>query len=233
MPETVSKPKSRDGAKPHDDEKSLEEKAPIVEVVAEDGDQVEPPPPEVVEPDPELSPEEAEQVRKEYLLTRFWISARGYWGTPGRPARLAIFDRAIAPDRRHRRLPVRHQRLESRDLRRHREARRGDRVSSDRDLLPAGDRQRRARRGAGVRAHEHPAPLAHLADDLGGLALARQWPLLPAQPGRRRPQESGIPHRRGFADRDRFAGRFHRRRDRRRSCRPRPSSSCSGPSAAR
>ena len=83
MPETVSKPKSRDGAKPHDDEKSLEEKAPIVEVVAEDGDQVEPPPPEVVEPDPELSPEEAEQVRKEYLLTRFWISARGYWGRQG------------------------------------------------------------------------------------------------------------------------------------------------------
>jgi putative ATP-binding cassette transporter len=83
MPKTVSKPKSRDGAKSHDDEKSLEEKAPIVEVVAEDGDQVEPPPPEVVEPDPELSPEEAEQVRKEYLLTRFWISARGYWGRQG------------------------------------------------------------------------------------------------------------------------------------------------------
>jgi putative ATP-binding cassette transporter len=69
--------------KPHDDEKSREEKAEIVEVVAEDGDEVEPPPPEIVEPDPELSPEEAEQVRKEYLLTRFWISARGYWGRSG------------------------------------------------------------------------------------------------------------------------------------------------------
>jgi putative ATP-binding cassette transporter len=58
-------------------------KPPIVEVVAEDGDQVEPPPPEVVEPDPELSPEEAEEARKDYLLTRFWISARGYWAKKG------------------------------------------------------------------------------------------------------------------------------------------------------
>src|SRR5215470_10578231 len=83
MPDTATKPKPRDGAKSHDDEKSREEKAPIVEVVAEDGDDVEPPPPEIVEPDPELTPEEAEQVRKEYLLTRFWISARGYWGRKG------------------------------------------------------------------------------------------------------------------------------------------------------
>lgn len=42
-----------------------------------------PPPPELVEPDPELSPEEAEQARKDYLLTRFWISARGFWGGNG------------------------------------------------------------------------------------------------------------------------------------------------------
>ena len=59
------------------------EKSEIVDVVAEDGDPVEPPPPEVVEPDPELSPEQAEQARKDYLLTRFWISARGYWGNNG------------------------------------------------------------------------------------------------------------------------------------------------------
>src|SRR5438045_9046299 len=57
--------------------------SPIVDVPAETGDPIEPPPPEVVEPDPELSPEEAEQVRKDYLLTRFWISARGYWGKTG------------------------------------------------------------------------------------------------------------------------------------------------------
>jgi vitamin B12/bleomycin/antimicrobial peptide transport system ATP-binding/permease protein len=57
-------------------------KSSIVKVATKDGDQVEPPP-EVVEPDPELSPEEAEQARKEYLLTRFWISARGYWGKNG------------------------------------------------------------------------------------------------------------------------------------------------------
>lgn len=51
----------------------------IVAVNAETGDPVEPPPPEVVEADPLLSPEEAEQVRKDYLLTRFWISAKGFW----------------------------------------------------------------------------------------------------------------------------------------------------------
>ena len=75
-----------DSRKPSDSEtaaKSREEKAEIVEVVAEDGKQVEPPPPEVVEPDPELNEEEAEAVRKDYLLTRFWISARGYWGRNG------------------------------------------------------------------------------------------------------------------------------------------------------
>jgi putative ATP-binding cassette transporter len=58
-------------------------KSSIDDVVTEGGDQVEPPPPEAVEPDPKLSPEEAEQARKDYLLTRFWISARGYWGRSG------------------------------------------------------------------------------------------------------------------------------------------------------
>lgn len=58
-------------------------KPPIVEIKGESGDEVVPPPPEVIEPDPELSPEEAEQARKDYLLTRFWISARGFWGRNG------------------------------------------------------------------------------------------------------------------------------------------------------
>jgi putative ATP-binding cassette transporter len=60
-----------------------DEKSEFVEVIAEDGDHVEPPPPEANESDPEMSPEEAEQARKDYLLTRFWISARGYWGSKG------------------------------------------------------------------------------------------------------------------------------------------------------
>src|SRR3954453_15152246 len=63
--------------------KSSPSDAPIVEVAAESGKNVEPPPPELLETDPELSPEEAEQVRKDYLLTRFWISARGFWGAHG------------------------------------------------------------------------------------------------------------------------------------------------------
>ncbi|WP_028348435.1 ABC transporter ATP-binding protein/permease [Bradyrhizobium murdochi] len=60
-----------------------QEDSEFVDVTAEGGERVEPPPPEVVEPDPEMSPEEAEQARKNYLLTRFWISARGYWGSGG------------------------------------------------------------------------------------------------------------------------------------------------------
>ncbi len=68
MPEAAAKP--RPAAK----------KPPMVE---EDGDRVEPPPPEALETEAGLSPEEAEQARKDYLLTRFWISARGFWGKNG------------------------------------------------------------------------------------------------------------------------------------------------------
>jgi len=82
MTETAAKPRHDEEARPKDDEKP-DEKAPIVEVVAEGGEQVEPPPPEILEPDPELTPEQAEEARKGYLLTRFWISARGYWGRNG------------------------------------------------------------------------------------------------------------------------------------------------------
>ena len=40
-------------------------------------------PPEVAEPGEIMSPEEAEQARKRYLLERFWISGRGFWGKRG------------------------------------------------------------------------------------------------------------------------------------------------------
>src|SRR5476649_1828728 len=74
---------AKPSAKNHPAKKSAESKSPIVEVVSETGGHVEPPPPEVLETDPELSPEEAEEARRDYLLTRFWISARGYWGKNG------------------------------------------------------------------------------------------------------------------------------------------------------
>lgn len=57
-------------------------KEPIAGIIGENGEHTEPPP-EEVEPDPDLTPEEAEQARKDYLLTRFWISARGFWGKSG------------------------------------------------------------------------------------------------------------------------------------------------------
>jgi vitamin B12/bleomycin/antimicrobial peptide transport system ATP-binding/permease protein len=44
---------------------------------------IDPPPPEVAEPDKAISPEEAEQARKSYLLNRFWVTARGFWGKRG------------------------------------------------------------------------------------------------------------------------------------------------------
>src|SRR6059058_1445012 len=72
-----------DAKKSRESEKSESEKSEFVEVTAETGDHVEPPPPEAVEPDPQMSPEEIEQARKDYLLTRFWISARGYWSKNG------------------------------------------------------------------------------------------------------------------------------------------------------
>ncbi|MET0904870.1 MAG: ABC transporter ATP-binding protein/permease [Tardiphaga sp.] len=58
-------------------------RGPIVPLENDAGKEIEPPPPEVVEPDPGMSPEEVEQARKDYLLTRFWISARGFWGRAG------------------------------------------------------------------------------------------------------------------------------------------------------
>ncbi len=66
-------PKSVDGTQPHGAGKSHQEKV-LTEVA---------PPPNAVEPDRELTPQEAEQARKKYLLTRFWTSARGYWGRGG------------------------------------------------------------------------------------------------------------------------------------------------------
>lgn len=37
----------------------------------------------MLEPDPALSPDDVEQLKRDYLLTRFWISARGFWGARG------------------------------------------------------------------------------------------------------------------------------------------------------
>jgi putative ATP-binding cassette transporter len=75
---------AKSAAKSKSPAKKTSRKAPpVVEIDSESGDPVEPPPPELVEPDPELTPEELEQARKDYLLTRFWISARGFWGGNG------------------------------------------------------------------------------------------------------------------------------------------------------
>src|SRR5215218_205358 len=91
MSEGRSKPKSVDGARPRGaqkasqqprQEKPRQDKASTAEVSSDVEGQAAPPP-EAVEPDPELTPEQAEQARKKYLLRRFWISARGYWSRRG------------------------------------------------------------------------------------------------------------------------------------------------------
>ncbi|MBB3317787.1 putative ATP-binding cassette transporter [Rhizobium sp. BK181] len=74
MPDTKLDPKSVDETKPRGAEQARQEEASTAEAV---------PPPNVVESDPELTPEEVEQARRRYLLTRFWISARRYWGPSG------------------------------------------------------------------------------------------------------------------------------------------------------
>ncbi|MBZ9985160.1 MULTISPECIES: ABC transporter ATP-binding protein/permease [unclassified Mesorhizobium] len=75
-------PKTVDGARRRKAEKSHQEKASTVEVASEVVGEAAPPP-GAIEPGPELTPREAEQARKRYLLRRFWISARGYWSTRG------------------------------------------------------------------------------------------------------------------------------------------------------
>ncbi|WFU12730.1 ABC transporter ATP-binding protein/permease (plasmid) [Rhizobium sp. CB3090] len=74
MIDAKSNPKSVDGTERDGAGKSRQEKASTVEVAS---------PPNVIEPDPKLTPEEAELARRRYLLRRFWISARGYWGRSG------------------------------------------------------------------------------------------------------------------------------------------------------
>lgn len=56
--DTQSEPpgKKSDAKKSSESEKSGSEESEFVDVIAETGDQVDPPPPEVVEPDPEMSP---------------------------------------------------------------------------------------------------------------------------------------------------------------------------------
>ncbi|MGO7215393.1 ABC transporter ATP-binding protein/permease [Rhizobium ruizarguesonis] len=75
MADAKRNPTSVDGTdEPHGADKTRQERASTVEVG---------PPPNIIEPDPELTPEEAEEARKRYLLKRFWISARRYWGSSG------------------------------------------------------------------------------------------------------------------------------------------------------
>src|SRR5690242_5358093 len=83
MATSAAKKASRAKKKPTSEDPSSSRKADTAENNGENRDVVEPPPPDAVEPDPELTPEEQEEARKSYLLTRFWISARGFWSRNG------------------------------------------------------------------------------------------------------------------------------------------------------
>lgn len=81
-----SRPEKAHEEKSHEEEsrprKSSEEKESAAEAAPEVNGQAAPPP-DAVDPDPQLTPQQAEQARKKYLLRRFWISGRGYWGRHG------------------------------------------------------------------------------------------------------------------------------------------------------
>ncbi len=123
-----------------------------------------------------------------------------------------MLDRPAGDDLHECRFPIWDQSLEPRDFRRHRAARCRHRLLPQRRLRAARARKRRPRHRASLCPHDDPAPLALLADGGGDRALARQRPLLPAEPDRRRSQESRGAHLGGFAHCHRSAGRFHRRR---------------------
>ncbi len=72
---------------------------------------------------PSSHPRKPSRPARTTLLTRFWLSARGFWGSTGDRLAWPFSIGLVLLIVRDRRLPVRHQCLESRDLRRHREAR--------------------------------------------------------------------------------------------------------------
>ncbi len=126
-------------------------------------------------------------------------------GPQRRPAGVALLDRPRRADRPHRRLPVRHQRVRNRAI--------FDAIE-----------KREATTVFHLTAVFFPLAIGSIvlgvAQVFARMGIQRRWrawltasvltrwlrqrALLSAQSGRRRPQEPGIPHRRGSARRDRF-----------------------------
>src|SRR5215510_9616940 len=66
-----------------DSKKSNDRSAKGADADVAESAKIDPPPPDVAEPDKAMSPEEAERARKSYLLKRFWVTARGFWAKSG------------------------------------------------------------------------------------------------------------------------------------------------------
>ena len=156
--------------------------------------------------------ESLEEVRRRYLLGRLWLSGKSLWSRDGSKLAWPLSMRPARADRpATHRDPVQLNVWNRRSSTRWR--RRTARPSSTSRMLfmPLAAGQHRGRGRGGLGAHAHAAALARLAHRARGRPLARQGPLLPAQPDRGRAQEPGSPHRRGHAHRDRSAGRFRGR----------------------
>ena len=161
--------------------------------------------------DPE-DPEEIDRLKRKYMVLRFWQTARRFWTDPRSLTAwlltvglfvviLLNLAAAYAMNVWNRNI---FDALEKKDA--------GAVVTLSGVYIVDPGRQRAVRRRPGLRAHDAAAALAQMADRQPGRSLAEVRPLLPAQPGQRRSQKPGIPHRRRRADRDRIAGRFRQRR---------------------
>ena len=157
--------------------------------------------------------EDTEELRRRYLLRRFWHTAIRFWTTPDHRIAWMLSGAAARYHPAQSRGVLRDEPLESQHLRcAGEEGRPAPSCMLSMIYFVDSGRQRLFQRRPGLRPHDAAAALAQMAHGHPGGPVAEVRALLSAQPGQRRSPEPGIPHRRRRPDRDRVAGRFRQRR---------------------